>query len=114
MLVLTSCTGIITHTSGTAPQPGCVPLTCGSCPPSENHIPSHFVVEGIAAHRKPPEVKIWRLSSQSRVGTVPPSTSTPHWPACWARADRAPGCTDVRALSERPVGCLWDDETLSS
>ena len=29
--------------------------------------------------------RIWRLSNQSRVGTVPPSTSTPHWPACWAR-----------------------------
>src|SRR5262249_15571027 len=49
------------------------------------HIPSLLVVEHVPAHRKPPEVRIWRLSSQSRVGTVPPSTSTPHWPACWAR-----------------------------
>ena len=49
------------------------------------HIPSLLVVERVTAHRKPPEVRIWRLSSQSRVGTVPPSTSTPQWPACWAR-----------------------------
>src|SRR5262245_53856221 len=34
-------------------------------------IPSDFVVECITAHRKPPEVRIWRLSNQSRVGTVP-------------------------------------------
>jgi hypothetical protein len=33
-------------------------------------------------HRKPPEVRICRLSIQSGVGTRPPSTSTPHWPAC--------------------------------
>jgi hypothetical protein len=49
------------------------------------HIPSHLVVEGVPAHRKPPEVRIWRLRNQSRVGTVPPSTSTPHCPPCWAR-----------------------------
>jgi hypothetical protein len=30
------------------------------------------------AHRKPPEVRICRLSIQSCVGTRPPSTSTPH------------------------------------
>ena len=30
------------------------------------------------AHRKPPEVRICRLSIQSWVGTRPPSTSTPH------------------------------------
>src|SRR5215831_15758087 len=35
------------------------------------------------AHRKPPDVRICRLSLQSGVGTRPPSTSTPHWPACW-------------------------------
>ena len=41
-----------------------------------------LVVRSITAHRKPPEVRICRLRNQSRVGTVPPSTSTPHWPAC--------------------------------
>src|SRR5437016_5406519 len=46
---------------------------------------SNLVVEQVTAHRKPPDVRIWRLSNQSRVGTFPPSTSTPHWPACWAR-----------------------------
>ena len=49
------------------------------------HIPSLLVVERIIAHRKPPDVRICRLRNQSRVGTVPPSTSTPHCPACWAR-----------------------------
>jgi hypothetical protein len=44
------------------------------------HIPPDLVVRGIAAHRKPPDVRIWRLRNQSHVGTVPPSTSTPHWP----------------------------------
>src|SRR5262249_9946370 len=44
-----------------------------------------LVVRGIPAHRKPPEVRIWRLRNQSAVGTRPPSTSTPHWPACCAR-----------------------------
>src|SRR6266851_4491920 len=51
----------------------------------KRHIPPDLVVEPVTAHRNPPEVRIWRLSNQSRVGTVPPSTSTPHWPACWAR-----------------------------
>jgi Hydantoinase/oxoprolinase N-terminal region len=37
------------------------------------------------AHRRPPEVRMCRLSIQSCVGTRPPSTSTPHCPACWAR-----------------------------
>jgi hypothetical protein len=49
------------------------------------HIPPNLVVERVTAHRKPPEVRIWRLSNQSRVGTVPPSTSTPHCPPCRAR-----------------------------
>jgi len=49
------------------------------------HIPSHLVVKGVTAHRKPPEVRSCRLSNQSRVGNRPPSTSTPHCPACWAR-----------------------------
>src|SRR5262245_46924136 len=51
----------------------------------KNHIPPHYVVEPVIVHRKPPEVRIWRLRNQSCVGTVPPSTSTPHWPACCAR-----------------------------
>src|SRR5258705_7908016 len=37
-----------------------------------------LVVECGTAQRKPLEVRIWRLRNQSRVGTVPPSTSTPH------------------------------------
>jgi hypothetical protein len=37
------------------------------------HIPPDLVVECVTAQRKPPEVRIWRLSHQSRVGTVPPS-----------------------------------------
>ena len=49
------------------------------------HIPSDLVVECGTAHRKPPEVRICRLRNQSAVGTRPPSTSTPHCPACWAR-----------------------------
>ena len=68
---------------GKEPVPCYVP--CEACGPKKKHIPSDLVVECIPAHRKPPEVRIWRLSSQSCVGTVPPSTSTPHWPACWAR-----------------------------
>jgi len=39
----------------------------------------------VITHRKPPEVRICRLRNQSAVGTRPPSTSTPHCPACWAR-----------------------------
>jgi len=49
------------------------------------HIPSHLVVKRVSAQRKPPEVRIWRLRNQFRVGTVPPSTSTPQCPVCWAR-----------------------------
>src|SRR6266850_8310315 len=49
------------------------------------HIPPNLVVECVPTHRKPPEVRICRLSIQSAVGTRPPSTSTPHCPACWAR-----------------------------
>jgi hypothetical protein len=54
-------------------------------PPAMLHIPPNLVVRSITAHRKPPEVRICRLRNQSRVGTVPPSTSTPHWLACCAR-----------------------------
>ena len=49
------------------------------------HIPSFLVVRDIPAQRNPPEVRIWILRNQSHVGTRPPSTSTPHCPACWAR-----------------------------
>ena len=49
------------------------------------HIPPDLVVEAISAHRKPPDVRSCRLSIQSDVGTRPPSTSTPHCPACMAR-----------------------------
>jgi hypothetical protein len=49
------------------------------------HIPPDYVVRCVATHRKPPEVRIWRLSIQSDVGTRPPSTSTPHCPAWMAR-----------------------------
>jgi hypothetical protein len=47
-----------------------------------NHILPNYVVEYGIAHRKPPEVRMCRLSIQSGVGNRPPSTSTPHWPAC--------------------------------
>jgi|SRR4029453_15013830 DNA invertase Pin-like site-specific DNA recombinase len=49
------------------------------------HIPPNLVVDGVPAQRKPPEVRICKLSIQSAVGTRPPSTSTPHCPACLAR-----------------------------
>ena len=49
------------------------------------HIPPDSVVAGVTVHRKPPEVRICRLRNQSAVGTRPPSTSTPHCPACMAR-----------------------------
>src|SRR5215831_3250093 len=49
------------------------------------HIPPNLVVRRITTHRKPPDVRICRLRNQSRVGTVPPSTSTPQWPAYCAR-----------------------------
>ena len=51
----------------------------------KRHIPPDYVVERVTLQRKPPEVRIRRLRNQSRVGTVPPSTSTPQWLACWAR-----------------------------
>jgi hypothetical protein len=49
------------------------------------HIPPNLVVDGVPTQRKPPEVRICKLSIQSAVGTRPPSTSTPHCPACLAR-----------------------------
>jgi transposase len=52
---------------------------------AKSHIPPDLVVKGITAHRKPPEVRICRLRNQSGVGNRPPSTSTPHCPACLAR-----------------------------
>src|SRR5437867_2561924 len=51
---------------------------------SKEHIPLNLVVECVTTHPKPPDVRICRLRNQSCVGTVPPSTSTPHCPACWA------------------------------
>src|SRR5215831_5689622 len=36
----------------------------------------------LSTQRKPPEVRICKLSIQSAVGNRPPSTSTLHWPAC--------------------------------
>src|SRR5262249_27178925 len=42
------------------------------------HIPPNLVVACVPAHRKPPEVRMCRLSLQSCVGKRPPSTSTPH------------------------------------
>jgi hypothetical protein len=54
-------------------------------PRGRGHIPADLVVAGVTAHRKPPEVRICRLRNQSWVGTRPPSTSMPHWPACCAR-----------------------------
>ena len=51
----------------------------------KSHIPPDLVVACVIAYRKPPEVRIWTLRNQSRVGNRPPTTSTPHWPACFAR-----------------------------
>jgi hypothetical protein len=51
----------------------------------KKHIPPDYVVKCVIAQRKPPEVRICRLRNQSAVGNRPPSTSTPHCPACWAR-----------------------------
>jgi hypothetical protein len=50
-----------------------------------SHTPPDLVVRGAPTQRNPPDVRICRLRNQSRVGTRPPSTSTPHCPACWAR-----------------------------
>jgi hypothetical protein len=44
-----------------------------------------FRGKGATTQRKPPEVRIRRLRNQSAVGMRPPSTSTPHCPACLAR-----------------------------
>src|SRR2546427_3557620 len=45
----------------------------------------NYVVEDATAQRKPPEVRVCRLRSQSAVGNRPSSASTPHGPACVAR-----------------------------
>src|SRR6266849_6398792 len=45
----------------------------------------NYVVECGIAHRKPPDVRICRWRNQSAVGTRPPSTATPHCPACLPR-----------------------------
>src|SRR5262249_59283781 len=60
-------------------------IFAGHHQPLKVHIPPNYVVKRVTAQRKPPEVRICRLRNQSRVGTVPPSTCTPHWPACCAR-----------------------------
>jgi|RhiMetdeSRZDD1v2_1073273.scaffolds.fasta_scaffold222161_6 hypothetical protein len=69
-------------TDAGGPSPGSRPVGPRLC-----HIPPNYVVAAIPAHRKPPDVRICRLSIQSDVGTRPPSTSTPHLPAfrarCW-------------------------------
>jgi hypothetical protein len=61
----------------------CGPMSTGGC--GNFHIRPNFVVERVTAHRNPREVRMWRFRNQSRVGTVPPSTSTPPCPACVAR-----------------------------
>ena len=63
-------------------MPWCTPHT----PSPMNHWKSPHSTDfsgGVCHHSlKAPEVRIWTLRNQSRVGTVPPSTSTPHCPAC--------------------------------
>src|SRR2546422_4231875 len=46
----------------------------GNCPAPKTHIPPNLVVRGITTQRNPPEVRIWTLRNQSRVGTRPTST----------------------------------------
>jgi hypothetical protein len=60
-------------------------ITLSDTPDENLYIPPNYVVEDAITHRKPPEVRIWTLRNQSRVGTRPPSTSTSHWPVCLAR-----------------------------
>src|SRR5262245_45586416 len=64
-----------------------LPMSRLHSPPAyrKSHIPPDYVVERVTLQRTPPEVRIRRLRNQSRVGTVPPSTSTPQWLACCAR-----------------------------
>src|SRR5262249_38250374 len=65
------------------------PLSTGGspCKASKPKLSHSIELRGgvVSTHRKPPEVRICRLRNQSVVGTRPPSTSTPHWPACFAR-----------------------------
>src|SRR5215831_8022755 len=65
----------------------------------KSHTPPNYVVEDGTTQRKPPEVRMWTLRNQSRVGTRPPSTSTPHFPACLAR------CSPLRKGHSR--FCIW-------
>src|SRR5215510_4824367 len=62
------------------------PLSTGGspCKASKPKLSHSIELRGgvVSTHRKPPEVRICRLRNQSVVGTRPPSTSTPHWPAC--------------------------------
>ena len=62
------------------------------------HIPPNLVVERVTAQRKPPEVRIQRFRNQSCEGTLPPSTSTPHCPACLARHCYGMVCCYARAI----------------
>jgi len=70
--------------------------------PGYYHIPSPVVVACMSTHRKPTDVRRWRGSSQSCVGIVPPVTSTPHWPACWARRS-----TSLRPWTWPAGCCQW-------
>jgi hypothetical protein len=70
--------------------------------PGYYHIPSPVVVACMPTHRKPTDVGLWRGSSQSCVGTVPSVTSTPHWPACWARRS-----TSIRPWTWPSGCCQW-------
>jgi len=62
------------------------------------HIPPNLVVERVTAQRKPPEVRIQRFRNQSCERTLPPSTSTPHCPACLARHCYGMVCCYARAI----------------
>src|SRR2546425_9092469 len=53
------------------------------------------------AHRKPPDVRICRLSIQSDVGTRPPSTSTPHLPTFKGPALVGEQVVEVRQAGEQ-------------
>src|SRR6266705_2313981 len=69
----------------------------------KRHIPSLLVVERVTAQRKPPEVRMCRLSIQSRVGTRPPSRSYTRPLATRRCAARAPAQGSTPAAAARPV-----------
>ena len=81
----------------------------------KNHIPSDLVVKGVTAHRKPPEVRIWRLRNQSACRYSPAF----HFHPTLARMLGATLIRDqvvqVREPREkRLLAPTWDDGTLSS